>query len=519
MNVVKNKILRIIGFFFLWQVIILGILFIVPFIYFQYNSYIIYLGLTLIPFFVILSTSLLFYKKKSLSLQAVKYKYYLYPISLITIIPMSIVYTRGLHLEYIFYIAYSTSIIIVSSLLMLYILIGILLAFLSDRIIRGSQKVRFLKFVSLSLLLSAITTLAIKPAFKGICWLGNLHPESNVKEINSAKLKKTRFTPVLNEKITPGQNLIWCATYQLCWDKLVDFMKKPIKSSPPINAVQMLNQERFDPKWIDDSTYIALTSDKKIDFSKALEKKFGKENNSVLIKQMPKEAPSRIFFYSYLECSLPFKWKFQRSDYAMIFSDRERVESFGLRGYNISSRKEQDCIEQIVIKYCEEDEVVIELKTEKTDHHLILAMVEPKKTILETIEYVNSLIKKGSGYDYFFEPNAIIEIPVINFDLINKYEKLSNLKIGADKIIEESVQKIRFKLDESGAFVLSEAYISLGLGGGPISNLVFNKPFLIMLRYKDAKHPYFAAWIGNSELLMKTTKQTIREYYEAKREN
>ena len=476
------------------------------------------MGLTILPFFMIFSTSLLFYnKKESLNSRAIKHKYYLYPLSLVTIIPMSIFFTRELYLEYVFYISYSSSVLIVASLLMIYLLIGVRVASFSNKATKKCESARPLKFIGLSFLVSAIVSLAIEPSFKVICGLGNFHSGEEAREISVAKLERTCFTPVLDAKLIAEKNLIWSATHQLCWDKLVDYMKGPIKSSPAIAVVEKLNQERFDPKWIDDSSYIALTSMRKIDFSKSLGKKFNKKSGSALLKQMPKEGPSRVFFYSYLECRLPFEWKFQRSEYAMVFSDGGRVESFGLRGYNPASEKEQNCIKQIEIKYCEGDEAVIELKTTKNNHRLILAKVAPKETLIETVQYVDSLIKEGAGYKYRFEHNAVISIPVIDFDLVKVYGELSGLRIGPDEKIEESVQKIRFKLDESGAYVLSEAYLSMSLGGGPVNNLIFNKPFLVMLRYKDGERPYFVAWIGNSELLKKTTKQTMREYYEAER--
>ena len=34
-------------------------------------------------------------------------------------------------------------------------------------------------------------------------------------------------------------------------------------------------------------------------------------------------------------------------------------------------------------------------------------------------------------------------------------------------------------------------------------DLIFDKPFLIMLQNQDAKAPYFAAWVDNAEILLK----------------
>ena len=47
-------------------------------------------------------------------------------------------------------------------------------------------------------------------------------------------------------------------------------------------------------------------------------------------------------------------------------------------------------------------------------------------------------------------------IPVIDFDLSKSFKSLSGLPLKNNHRIEESMQRIKFKLDESGAFVLSE---------------------------------------------------------------
>lgn len=505
-------------FFIIWQIVIfvstfIPAYFLVGWGYISTTT----LGLEVLPFVVTFLTGLFFFKRRKLKPEELRYRYFLYPLSLAAVIPTGMFYTTELYLEYSFYITYLTSVILTSGLLMLYLLLGILVAFCCNKIIGENSRFRFLKFAGLLLLFSVAAAFIVKPIFTGCCRLGSLRRVEVTKETDAASLKESGFTPVLDEKIIPGRNLVWCATYQLCWDDLIGFLGKPVTPLPPLELAKKLNAERFDTKWIDDFTYIAQMSDKKMDFTEALDKKFGKTAAPLLLKKMPKEDPLRIFFYSYLECSLPFEWAFQRSDYAMLFCEKDKVEAFGLRGYNPLNEKEQKCIEQIVVKYCENDEAVIELKTKKAEHHLILAKVTPQKTLGETVEYVNKLIKKGSEYKYYYEGDAVIEIPVIDFDLINKYDQLCNLKIEDNMTIEESVQRIKFRLDESGAFVLSEAYLCLGLGGGPVKHLIFNKPFLLMLKYKDAEMPYFAVWIGNAELLKRTDKQTIQEYYMSKR--
>ena len=71
--------------------------------------------------------------------------------------------------------------------------------------------------------------------------------------------------------------------------------------------------------------------------------------------------------------------------------------------------------------------------------------------------------------------------------------------IGGGMPIIQAEQLIRFKLDEKGAMLRSEAGFGIF---GSLPKLIFNRPFLLMLKRRDAKMPYFAAWIDNAELLV-----------------
>lgn len=99
-------------------------------------------------------------------------------------------------------------------------------------------------------------------------------------------------------------------------------------------------------------------------------------------------------------------------------------------------------------------------------------------------------------------------IPIINFDLYSNYPNLKNSSFTIDNSpvsIEKIKQRIQFRLDQNGAIVESEfeiavAYVNEVEEIKP-KKLIFDKPFLIFLKRKDAKFPYFAAYIKDSRLL------------------
>jgi hypothetical protein len=64
-----------------------------------------------------------------------------------------------------------------------------------------------------------------------------------------------------------------------------------------------------------------------------------------------------------------------------------------------------------------------------------------------------------------------------------------------------AMQSIRFRLDERGAILKSEAGVALSEDGSKPRQFIFDKPFLILLERRDAARPYFALWVDNPELL------------------
>jgi len=99
-------------------------------------------------------------------------------------------------------------------------------------------------------------------------------------------------------------------------------------------------------------------------------------------------------------------------------------------------------------------------------------------------------------------------VPVLNFELWKSYDELRDKIVTTPGPLQGTpigiaMQTIRFRFDERGAILKSEAAIAKAaeMMGGP-RQLIFDKPFLILLERRDAKQPYFALWVDNAELLV-----------------
>jgi hypothetical protein len=82
-----------------------------------------------------------------------------------------------------------------------------------------------------------------------------------------------------------------------------------------------------------------------------------------------------------------------------------------------------------------------------------------------------------------------------------------NQEIAKDLWVLQASQRIYFDLNEEGVTLESEAAMTFGCSAQPPPRprhiMIFDKPFLIIMRRAGANQPYFATWIDNAELLIK----------------
>ena len=70
------------------------------------------------------------------------------------------------------------------------------------------------------------------------------------------------------------------------------------------------------------------------------------------------------------------------------------------------------------------------------------------------------------------------------------------------------MQMIRFRLDRSGAELASEVQVICR----PMATyFVCDRPFLIVVKKRGSKHPFFVMWVDNAELLSKFQENQSRE--------
>jgi hypothetical protein len=334
--------------------------------------------------------------------------------------------------------------------------------------------------------------------------------------LTANQLKLTHITPHLNTDIAINTNLIYCATFQIAWNSLQDnFFKEPLLLTGNPWDAEQLNKQAVTGTDLDSNSYVAIADilNKALlqRINTELKRKFGVNAPSIIVDEPINERVLSILSYCYLYKNLVFKNKFHKNDDPLPFfvaGKKSLVPSFGIAN-SVYHNDQAELAKQVELLYfSDNDNFAIRLKTTSTKDELILAKIKPQKNLLSTITAVNSNIT--SRNIVLMSDKERLMIPYLDFDIEHSFEQLSHkpfLNNGwTEWMISKAIQKIRFKLNESGALLKSEARIVMR---GTVQmevvkrDYIFDKPFLIMLRKKGSKLPYFAMWVGNTELLGK----------------
>lgn len=326
------------------------------------------------------------------------------------------------------------------------------------------------------------------------------------------KIPDSQITAVLDQELSPGRNLIWCATMQLAWNEMCDsVLEGPAKleGDPPLQV--KLNKREANESDLDAPSYVAMAGsgkDKIVEkINGELKRKFGAGAHQVDIRLTERD----VLAYSYLLKNLSFEWAFEVQTDELSWKGKAGsgtpLRTFGLKKIKSSKEKHARLLRQVRIhQYLSTSDFIIELLFTERQDRLFLALVDPKATLKETVESVRSRIDPKGGFR--LSDGDCLLVPCLGFHVWKNFKEIESKRVlNPDQsgfVLTHARQRIRFDLNETGASLESEAVIESKSEESQVEpkHLVFDRPFLVLMQRRDAKAPYLAIWVGNPELLV-----------------
>jgi len=329
-------------------------------------------------------------------------------------------------------------------------------------------------------------------------------------------LKDTQLVAHPDVPLKPAHNLIWCGTLQLAWNEAINLVGQKLEFTEQPPVADLLNREDFTKADLNPNCYVAIANFEKNhvedQIRAALEKVFhGAANPELIPPTPPHPGPYDFVAYAYLFKNLQFPQVFEDNDPLFFNGSTQGVKSFGFLGDDKDKLAPAVFRQVNICDYQGPDDFIISLKTGDPRDQLILAKVTPGDTLDGTINAVLARVKSGKAFPAQKRDN--LSIPKLNYDLSKNFKDLEGLTLKPgphtpvkNLVTTEVKQLVRFQLNEKGAVLQSEAAIAVaGMAlARPLDqhDMIFDKPFLILMKQAGASKPYFAMWVGNTSLLL-----------------
>jgi len=302
-------------------------------------------------------------------------------------------------------------------------------------------------------------------------------------------LNQTEFLPTLENPLSNGSNSIYAPSLLYAWSKIKQELKSEVLADRSNSSdFKLLATSNSYKNALSDEEYIVSSSVIGDDIS------------------------VRAFFKKIL----PFDTKMDVADSPLVFLG-VRVSAFGMNMYD-----EYIARYARILYYKDSDNFVLKLMPKDKSQEIILAKgIAPYNTLAEGVEKVEQniglgkkeMILENQSWKYQMRKDDIFAIPVIKFNIATNYKTLEgqsfSTKDNGNYTLTEVYQRTGFIFNENGAAIESDSYAAAvaadSIGEEKIvpKHMIFDKPFLIMLKGVSEKNPYFVMRVNNSELMVK----------------
>ena len=321
--------------------------------------------------------------------------------------------------------------------------------------------------------------------------------------------KNTMIIPHLNEKIE-SCNIIYCSTYRASWTKLRnDIIREDVRTVKPMSIVGNLNNNLYKVK--NSKEYMVFSGFVKDgiinEINSSIKNNFGNLQTSLNNYKKVKEG---IICFSCYKKEIVFPHKFNSLSYEFKSGEKQvKVDCFGI----INSNNNELCQQVEVFDYKNKDDFVVRIKSDNQNEEIVLAKVELCGTLSKTVEQTNARI--NNNVPVLMGKTDKLIVPKINFDIHHMYNQLKDKYLANEGFEEfyflEAIQNIQFSMNESGAFASSSVELVLNQKGPQPKELVFNEPFLLMIKNAQTNEYDLVVWINDLELLKRSKNTTSFE--------
>jgi hypothetical protein len=328
-------------------------------------------------------------------------------------------------------------------------------------------------------------------------------------------LSDTVVVPTLDTPIPPGKSAIWCSSFQIAWNRARrDLAGGPIQVQGAHAVADRLNRADQSEADLPEGSYYAAAGLVKDGIGARIQEEMALQFPSVPRPEFDDAAGAVALTYAYLESGVRYRFAFSDLPHPMTFTDaagkQSDVRCFGI--LNADDVGATSSRSQVAVLFDDPDGgFVLDLCKDSQPNQIVLGRVSRRDTLAATLADLEARITAWTarGQPAQFRPDAVLLVPNMDWRVSHHFSELE----GTQRILlnprlrgtwlGRASQMIRFRLDRHGALLGSHAGIEFNDGH---REYWFDRPFILYLKLRGAKHPFFVMWVDNAELLSKQMK-------------
>ncbi|HML73912.1 MAG TPA: hypothetical protein PKB02_05405 [Anaerohalosphaeraceae bacterium] len=331
---------------------------------------------------------------------------------------------------------------------------------------------------------------------------------------NSDDLKHTAVLPAFDSPLQPDKNNIWCSSFQLAWNEMKDtVIKEPLQVVGAEALCVQLNSGRQTKNDLLPESYYAIAGNVSDGIIQTIQTDMASRFPTVPILQFNPD--DQYIAYAYLETYIQFTKAFLEVAEPLLFHGASGkttpVKSFGIQDGFL--KEHEPLCKQVDVLYCKLDdqykaaEYALDLCRDTQPYQIVVAVTEKKDTLGSTYNQLQDKIEDfptHKDYEWLarFQDNDILRVPEMFWTLTHRFKELEGAPLtnanAAGMPISAAIQQICFRLDRAGVTLKSSSLMCVS---AMPRDFIFDKPFLLYLKKRDASQPFFVMWVDNAELL------------------
>jgi hypothetical protein len=292
-------------------------------------------------------------------------------------------------------------------------------------------------------------------------------------------------------------NYVWGGAMNLAWNELNDNilhgkLQLNTTDQTALAMVNKFNNPVFTKNDLDEASYYIKSG-------------YGQETVTAINQESKAKFPDKSFPDLQLKLSphdiITYAYFLKEVHYLIPFSKKDVLfNGQKVAGFYAASGEQKGNL--IIIDYTDYYKFIISLRLKDDSDQLFLAKGYDMNDLPAIVKDIND--KKNGSYFNSMTVDGF-EAPMLNLDYQRSYSELIGKSLANQNfenyIITDMLEKIKFKMDETGATVENEARMGLLLG--PSYKFILDKPYWVIMMRKNSQNPYFILGVNNTELMEK----------------